>query len=261
MLTQPTTSKTLRQWVDSIASHARPSQIHWCDGTPTERELLQERAIRENLLIPLDPSTHPRSFLHRSPPVDATKMEKLTFVVTADEEDVGPTNKWMSSADADRRVWPLFAGAMEGRTMYVVPYLMGPAGSRYTRVGVELTDSPFVALCLRVMVRVGSAALDRLGSSANFVRGLHSMGDLSPDRQFLVHFPEALEIWSIGSGQGASAVLSKESHALRIASVQARQEGWLAEHMAILGVTNPVGDTTTSQPHSQAGVARRRWRC
>jgi phosphoenolpyruvate carboxykinase (GTP) len=205
--------------------------------------LLEREMVAAGSLLELDPKQHPRSFLHRSDPTDVARTEHLTFISTAREVDAGPTNNWMSRADAQRRVWPLFAGAMKGRTLYVVPYLMGPASSPFSRVGVEITDSPYVVLNLRIMTRIGRAAVERLGTSDRFVRGVHSLGDLSPERRFIVHFPETREIWSVGSGYGGNALLSKKCHALRIASVQAREEGWLAEHMLILGLTNPEGRT------------------
>jgi phosphoenolpyruvate carboxykinase (GTP) len=199
--------------------------------------------VATGTLLELDTRQHPRSFLHRSDPTDVARTEHLTFISTPREVDAGPTNNWMSREDAERRVWPLFDGAMKGRTLFVVPYVMGPPDSPFSRVGVELTDSPYVVLNLRIMARIGRVALERLGASERFVRGVHSLGDLSPERRFIVHLPETLEIWSIGSGYGGNALLSKKCHALRIASVQARDEGWLAEHMLILGLTNPEGST------------------
>jgi len=237
------TNRALRAWIQAIADHTQPARIHYCDGSDEERAALEREMVAAGSLIELDPETHPRSFLHRSDPTDVARTEHLTFISTPRPEDAGPTNNWMSQEDAQQRVWPLFMGAMKGRTMYVVPYLMGPAGSRFSRVGVEITDSPYVVLNLRIMARMGRVALERLGQSEGFVRGVHSLGDLSPERRFIVHFPETLEIWSIGSGYGGNALLSKKCHALRIASVQARQEGWLAEHMMILGLTSPKGRT------------------
>ncbi|WP_437274496.1 phosphoenolpyruvate carboxykinase (GTP) [Sorangium sp. So ce375] len=243
MIEAPTTNRALRAWVQAIAEHTRPARIRWCDGSDEERATLERDMALSGSFIELDPKTHPRSFLHRSDPTDVARTEHLTFISTPRQEDAGPTNHWMSREDAQTRIWSLFAGAMKDRTMYVVPYLMGPAGSPFSRVGVELTDSPYVALNLRIMTRMGRAALRHLGAAEGFVRGIHSLGDLSPDRRFVVHFPETLEIWSIGSGYGGNALLSKKCHALRIASAQARAEGWLAEHMLILGLTSPEGRT------------------
>jgi phosphoenolpyruvate carboxykinase (GTP) len=237
------TNSALDSWVQSVAAHTQPSRIHWCDGSEEERALLEREMLSAGTLVELDPKEHPRSFLHRSDPTDVARTEHLTFISTTRDVDAGPTNNWMSRERAENSVWPLFAGAMKGRTLYVVPYLMGPASSPFSRVGVEITDSPYVVLNLRIMTRMGNAARQHLGASERFVRGLHSLGDLSPERRFIVHFPETREIWSIGSGYGGNALLSKKCHALRIASVQAREEGWLAEHMLILGLTNPEGRT------------------
>ena len=234
---------TLRSWIETTTEHTQPARVQWCIGSEAERIALEREMVAAGSLLELDPKTHPRSFLHRSDPTDVARTEQLTFISTEREDDVGPTNNWMSREEAEKRVWSLFAGCMKGRTMYVVPYLMGPVGSRYSRVGVEITDSPYVVLNLRIMTRMGRQALKHLGQSQHFVRGVHSLGDLSPDRRFIVHFPGTSEIWSIGSGYGGNALLSKKCHALRIASVQAKNEGWLAEHMLILGLTSPQGET------------------
>jgi phosphoenolpyruvate carboxykinase (GTP) len=241
MAEPPKTNAALRHWVSTVAAHTRPDRIHWCDGSDDERRDLIAMMCANGTLIELDRQHHPDSYLHRSHPSDVARTEQLTFISAPRPEDVGPTNNWMSRDEAMTRVWPLFAGAMKGRVMYVVPYLMGPSGSRYSRVGVEITDSPYVALSLRIMTRMGDAALAHLGGNGGFVRGVHSLGDLSPDRRFIVHFPETSEVWSVGSGYGGNALLSKKCHALRIASAQARQEGWMAEHMLILGVEPPNG--------------------
>ncbi len=231
----------LRAWVSEVAAHAKPDAVEWCDGSALEGRMLEDRMVTTGTLIPL--SSPPRSFLHRSNPADVARTEQSTFICSTNEIDAGPTNNWMSPDEARRRVWSLFDGAMRGRTMYVVPYLMGPVDSPYSRVGVELTDSPYVAASLRIMTRVGESALRALGDTTSFVRGVHSLGDLSPERKYICHFPEARTIWSIGSGYGGNALLSKKCHALRIASVEARDEGWLAEHMMIIGITNPKGVT------------------
>jgi phosphoenolpyruvate carboxykinase (GTP) len=195
-------------------------------------------------LTKLNPEKFPNSYYHRSHPSDVARTEHLTFISTERQADAGPTNNWMSPADAAAKVWPLFAGAMKGRALYVVPYVMGPLGSPFSKVGVEITDSPYVVLSMGIMTRMGKAALDQLGDSPEFVKGLHSLGDLSPDRRFIVHFPERNEIWSVGSGYGGNALLGKKCFALRIAGAQARREGWLAEHMLILGLEEPSGETT-----------------
>jgi phosphoenolpyruvate carboxykinase (GTP) len=237
-----TENRALLQWVQQSAEHTQPETIRWCTGTDDEYQQMVEAMVDAKTLIPLDPRAHSHSYLHRSDPTDVARTEHLTYISTVDEKDVGPTNNWMSRQEAVQRVWPLFAKAMRKRTMYVVPYLMGPVGSPYSRVGVQLTDSPYVAASLRIMTRMGRVALDALGKSESFVRGLHSLGDLAPERRYVVHFPGAKTIWSIGSGYGGNALLSKKCHALRIASVEARDQGWLAEHMLIAGITNPEGE-------------------
>jgi phosphoenolpyruvate carboxykinase (GTP) len=235
-------NRALAQWVQQVSEHTSPDRIEWCIGSDEEYQRLVDAMLASDVLIPLNPATHPRSYLHRSNPTDVARTEHLTFISTQDKKDAGPTNNWMSRQEAVQRVWPLFKGAMGGRTLYVVPYLMGPVGSPYSRVGVQLTDSPYVAASLRIMTRMGRVALEALGESSEFVRGLHSLGDLSPERRFIVHFPDARTIWSVGSGYGGNALLSKKCHALRIASVEARGQGWLAEHMLIVGITNPRGE-------------------
>jgi phosphoenolpyruvate carboxykinase (GTP) len=234
-------NEALKAWVTFVAEYTTPSSVHWCDGSEGELAVLRQQMVRSGTLIPLDHTAHPDSFLHRSDPSDVARTEHLTFIATGSPEDAGPTNNWMSPEDAKARVWPLFKGCMQGRTMYVVPYLLGPPGSSFSRVGVELTDSPYVVASLRTMTRMGRVALERLGRSIDYVKGIHSLGDLSPERRFIVHFPALKSVWSIGSGYGGNALLCKKSHALRIASVEARSEGWLAEHMAVIGITNPKG--------------------
>jgi phosphoenolpyruvate carboxykinase (GTP) len=192
--------------------------------------------------IELNQETHPGCYLHRSDVADVARVEHLTFVCTAREEEAGPNNNWMAPADARARMRALFEGCMSGRTLYVIPYCMGPIDSPLSRCGVEITDSPYVAVNMHLMTRMGDAALRRIEREGTFVKGLHSIGQLDPDRRFIMHFPEDLEIQSFGSGYGGNALLGKKCHALRIASFQARAEGWLAEHMLILGVQNPQGE-------------------
>jgi phosphoenolpyruvate carboxykinase (GTP) len=187
----------------------------------------------------------PNCFLHRSHPQDVARTEHLTFICSENPEDAGPTNNWMSPTEAQSKIRPLFDNAMRGRTMYVVPYLMGPAASPYAKVGVEITDSPYVVANMRIMTRMGKVALERIKAGADdWVPGLHSIGDLSPDRRFIAHFPETRTIWSVGSGYGGNALLGKKCYALRIASTMGRDQGWLAEHMLILGLQSPEGDVT-----------------
>jgi phosphoenolpyruvate carboxykinase (GTP) len=193
-------------------------------------------------LIELNPQTHPGCYLHRSDPGDVARVEHLTFVCTSTQEDAGPNNNWMHPDEARSRMLELFSGCMRGRTLYVIPYCMGPINSPLSRCGVEITDSPYVVANMRIMTRIGSEALARIEREGSFVRGLHSIGELDPERRFIMHYPEDLLIHSYGSGYGGNALLGKKCHALRIASYQARTEGWLAEHMLILGVENPRGE-------------------
>ena len=234
---------SLDAWVAEVAALTRPDRIHWCDGSDAEDAALVAQMEADGTLVRLNPGTHPNSFLHRSDPDDVARVEHLTFVCTSDRDDAGPNNHWMAPADAHAKIDALFDGCMQGRTMYVVPYCMGPIDSPLSRCGVEITDSPYVVANMRIMTRMGAAALARIEREGTFVKGLHSIGELDPERRFIMHFPEELTIKSFGSGYGGNALLGKKCHALRIASHQARGEGWLAEHMLILGVTDPAGDT------------------
>ena len=233
----------LNQWVLDVARLTRPDAIQWCDGSDSEYDALVSRMQADGTLLPLNPDTHPRSWLHRSHPDDVARVEHLTFVCTPEQDDAGPNNHWMSPADGHARMDALFDGCMAGRTLYVIPYCMGPIDSPLSRCGVEITDSPYVVANMRIMTRMGAAALARIEREGSFVKGLHSTGELDPDRRFIMHFPEELTIKSYGSGYGGNALLGKKCHALRIASHQARKEGWLAEHMLILGLENPRGET------------------
>jgi phosphoenolpyruvate carboxykinase (GTP) len=237
-------STPLERWVEESARLTKPSKIVWCDGSQAENERLVEGMLRDGTYIELNQKARPNCYLHRSNPHDVARTESITFICTRQKEDAGPTNNWMSPQEAKDKVRPLFDGAMKGRTMYVMPYILGPVKSPYSKVGVEITDSPYVVASMRIMSRMGQAALDRLGSSDDFVPGLHSLGDLSPDRRFVLHFPEEKLIWSVGSGYGGNALLGKKCFALRIASYMAREQGWMAEHMLILGLENPSGKVT-----------------
>ena len=234
----------LAAWVDAVAGLTKPERIHWCDGSDEEQERLIELMLERGDLIGLNPSSHPNCYLHRSDPKDVARVEHLTFVCTPMREDAGSNNNWMAPAEAHAKVDALFDACMRGRTMYVVPYLMGPYGSLFARGGVEITDSPYVVMNMRIMARIGVRALEHIEAGGSFVKGLHSIGDLDPERRYIMHFPEELTIKSIGSGYGGNALLGKKCHALRIASAQARTEGWLAEHMLILGIEDPQGNTS-----------------
>ena len=233
----------LNQWIEQVAGHTRPARVHWCDGSPAEHHALLEQMRASGDLQALNTRTHPRCDLHRSHPSDVARVEHLTYVCTQAREDAGPNNYWLAPAEAHARLDALFAGCMRGRTLYVVPYCMGPIDSPLARCGVEITDSAYVVANMHLMTRMGAAALARIEREGHFVRGLHSTGELDPERRFIMHFPEELAIQSYGSGYGGNALLGKKCHALRIASWQARQEGWLAEHMLIVGIQNPQGQT------------------
>jgi phosphoenolpyruvate carboxykinase (GTP) len=237
-------STPLEHWVESAARLTRPAQIVWCDGSEEEAVRIQEQMVREGHTVPLNEKTYPNCYLHRSDPSDVARTEKVTFICTRERENAGPTNNWMAPAEAKATLGALFDGSMEDRTMYVVPYILGPSASPQSRIGVELTDSAYVVANMRIMSRMGKVALDRLGSSPDFVPGLHSLGDLKPDHRYIAHFPEEKLIWSIGSGYGGNALLGKKCFALRIASWIAREEGWMAEHMLILGLEAPFGKVT-----------------
>ena len=233
---------SLNEWVAQTAVLTQPDSVRWCDGSDAEYAALLQQMQQDGTLLPLNPDTHPRSWLHRSDPSDVARVEHLTFVCTNQREEAGPNNNWISPADGHRQMDALFAGCMRGRTLYVIPYCMGPIDSPLARCGVEITDSPYVVANMRLMTRMGAAALARIEAEGSFVKGLHSTGELDPDRRFIMHFPEELSIKSYGSGYGGNALLGKKCHALRIASWQARQEGWLAEHMLIVGIENPRGE-------------------
>jgi phosphoenolpyruvate carboxykinase (GTP) len=233
----------LNAWIHTYASLTEADQVHWCDGSDEENARLVKMMLDTGDLIALNPRSHPNCYLHRSSPSDVARVEHLTFVCSKNRDDAGPNNHWMDPAQAKAKMDALYKGCMKGRTLYVVPYCMGPIDSPLARCGVEITDSPYVVINMRLMTRMGAAALARIEREGSFVKGVHSTGDLNPDRRFIMHFPEELGIQSFGSGYGGNALLGKKCHALRIASWQARKEGWLAEHMLILGVENPQGDT------------------
>jgi phosphoenolpyruvate carboxykinase (GTP) len=235
-------NRDVANWVDEVARLTKPDRIYWCDGSESEFQMLERELVTKKELLPLNQSEFPGCHLYRSNPSDVARVEHVTFVCTEDQEDAGPNNHWMAPEDAHQKMDALFAGCMNGRTMYVVPYCMGPIDSPFSRCGVEITDSAYVVLNMQLMTRMGLAALERITDDGSFVKGLHSTGDLNPDRRFIMHFPEELAIKSFGSGYGGNALLGKKCHALRIASWQARTEGWLAEHMLIVGIENPQGE-------------------
>jgi phosphoenolpyruvate carboxykinase (GTP) len=235
-------NRDVANWVDEVARLTKPDRIYWCDGSESEFQMLERELVARKELLPLNQSEFPGCHLYRSNPSDVARVEHLTFVCTQDQEDAGPNNNWMAPEAAHQKMDALFAGCMKGRTLYVVPYCMGPIDSPFSRCGVEITDSAYVVLNMQLMTRMGLPALERISRDGSFVKGLHSTGDLNPDRRFIMHFPEELAIKSFGSGYGGNALLGKKCHALRIASWQARTEGWLAEHMLIVGIENPQGE-------------------
>jgi phosphoenolpyruvate carboxykinase (GTP) len=234
----------LENWVDAAATLTRPDRVVYCDGSEGENQEILLQMVRDEFSQRLNEKTYPNCYLHRSSPNDVARTEQLTFIASPRQDDVGPTNNWMDSASAKSKVGALLNGAMRGRTLYVIPYLMGPVNSPLSKIGVEVTDSAYVVASMRIMSRMGKVAQDRLGASDDFVAGLHSLGDLDPKRRYIVHFPQEKLIWSVGSGYGGNALLGKKCFALRIASIMARDQGWMAEHMLILGLEAPGGKVT-----------------
>jgi phosphoenolpyruvate carboxykinase (GTP) len=234
----------MKAWVKECAELTKPDRIQWCDGTQREYDELVRGMLADGTLVQLNPSSYPNCYLHRSNPNDVARTEQLTFICTSDKDDAGPNNNWMHPAEAKKKLKGMFEGCMKDRTMYVIPYVMGPIGSPYSKVGVEITDSPYVAANMHIMTRVGTVAITQYVRTHEFVPGLHSLGDCSPDRRMIAHFPEEGSIWSFGSGYGGNALLGKKCFALRIASWMARQQGWLAEHMLIMGLEDPTGKVT-----------------
>jgi len=239
-----TNNPQLLKWVADTAAMTKPDRIVWCDGSEEEKKRLTDEAVAQKIIEPLNQDKLPGCYLHRSNANDVARVEQLTFICTPTKDEAGPTNNWMAPKEAYEKVGKLFAGSMKGKTMYVVPYIMGPAGSRMSKIGIELTDSIYVVLNMRIMTRMGRVALDMLGDSNDFNRGLHSVLDCNPERRFICHFPQDNTIWSVGSGYGGNVLLGKKCLALRIGSYLGKTEGWLAEHMLILGVESPEGEMT-----------------
>src|SRR4051812_36292736 len=241
---EPVVNKCVRQWVNECIELCGPDEVYWCNGTSHERQALINQAVRDGVLIKLNQEKLPSCYLHRSNQNDVARSEHLTFICTPSQDMAGPSNNWMESKAGYNKLRPLFSACMRGRTMYVIPFVMGPVGSPLAKVGVQLTDSLYVAISMGIMTRMGEMAWKQLGDSDEFTRCLHSIGDVNPDRRYICHFPLDNTIWSFGSGYGGNALLGKKCMALRIASWLGYQQEWMAEHMTLMGASSPTGEKT-----------------
>jgi len=238
----PTHNQKLKEWVEKAVRMCQPDEVVWIDGSQEQKLQLEKESVTTGELIPLNEEKLPGCFLHRTNPNDVARTEHLTFICTRDKNDAGPNNNWMAPADAYAKAREIFKSSMKGRTMYVIPFSMGPVGSPFSKIGVELTDSRYVVLNMMIMTRVGSSVLEHLDKDVDFTKCLHSLADLDIDRRLILHFPEDNTIWSVGSGYGGNVLLGKKCLSLRIASHIARKEKWMAEHMLIMGIEKPNGE-------------------
>jgi len=239
-----TTNKAVLEWIDKSAAMLKPDKILWIDGSEEQLDALRGEACATGEIKKLNWDVLPGCYIHNTAVNDVARVEHRTFICTRKKEDAGPTNNWMAPAEAYEKVGKLFDGAMKGRTMYIIPYSMGPVGSKFSKIGIELTDSIYVVLNMHIMTRIGKKVMDTLGGSDDFVRGVHSKAQIDEENRYILHFPEDNTIWSVNSGYGGNVLLGKKCFALRIASYQAKMEGWMAEHMLILGIENSKGEVS-----------------